>query len=270
MKKSIGVFDSGLGGLGILKSFKDNLPSYNYLYLGDNARVPYGSRSPELIYEFTVQAVDFLFKNGCEIVILACNTASARSLRRIQQEYLPEKYPEKRVLGIIIPTAEHISEKLKSRRVGVIGTKNTVASKSFTKEIFKKNPSIKVFEKDCPLLVPLIEADENNREAEDLILKNYLNFLTDKKIDTLILGCTHYFFWKERIKKIVGERISIVSQEKIIPDKLEKYLCKHQKIKEKVGREGSIDFYLTDFDLNFKKQAESFFQKKLIFKKIKL
>ncbi len=267
---SIGVFDSGLGGLGVLKSLTESLPYYNYIYLGDNARVPYGSRSFDVIYKFTVEAVDFLFKNGCEIVILACNTASAESLRKVQQEYIPKNYPGKRVLGVIVPTTEYVVEELKSKKVGVIGTQNTINSESFVKEINKINPEVEVFQKACPLLVPLIESGEDNPEVEKIILENYLSSLMSQKIDTLILGCTHYVFWKEKIKKEVNENVYLVSQQDIIPEKLKKYLQKHPEIDRKITKKGERSFYLTDLDHNFKRLTNKFFRKNIDFKKVEL
>jgi glutamate racemase len=267
LNKSIGVFDSGLGGLRIFKSLTDSLPDYNYIYLGDNARLPYGSRSFDVIYKFTVEAVDFLFKNGCEIIILACNTASAESLRKIQQEYLSKNYPKKRVLGVIVPTVEYVANELKSRKVGVIGTQNTINSKVFTKEFHKINPEIEVFQKASPLLVPLIESGEGSAEIEDAVLKNYLRTLTSQEIDTLILGCTHYGFWKEKIKRIVGNNIRIVCEEDVVPKKLKDYLQRHPEIEKNISKEGERLFYLTDFSYNFKYLAEKFFQEKINFKK---
>ncbi|MEA2092677.1 MAG: glutamate racemase [Patescibacteria group bacterium] len=268
--KSIGVFDSGLGGLRIFKSLTKNLPDYNYIYLGDNARLPYGSRSFDVIYKFTVEAVDSLFKNGCEIIILACNTASAESLRKIQQEYLPRHYPEKRVLGVIVPTVEYVANELKSKKVGVIGTQSTIDSRVFQKEFNKINPEIEVFQKASSLLVPLIESGEGSVEIENAVLRNYLKTLTSQEIDTLILGCTHYGFWKEKIKKIVSNNIHIVCEEDVVPEKLKDYLQRHPEIEKSIKKEKERLFYLTDFSYNFKYLAEKFFQGRINLKKIKL
>lgn len=181
MKKySIGVFDSGFGGLQILRHIVDALPQYDYIYLGDTARTPYGTRSSQIVYYFTRQAVEFLFKNGCWLIILACNTASCEALRQIQQKYLLCHYPRRRVLGVIIPVAEEAAQKTKGR-VGVIATEGSVRSGAFVREIKKLNPKIKIFQQACPLSVPIVEAGEENSRAAELILKNYLSGLTKKK-----------------------------------------------------------------------------------------
>lgn len=242
---NIGVFDSGLGGLIIFNELIKKLPQYNYVYLGDNARVPYGGRSRKTIYEFTRQAVNFLFKKDCALIVLACNTATAAALRQIQKEYLPRNYPQRRVLGVVRPTVEFVAGS-GAKKVGVIATRATVDSKSFIKEIHKLNPNIQVFQNAGPLLVPFIEEGEINTKAFKLVLKKYLQPLIDKKIDTLILGCTHYGLVKNIIKEIVGEQIMVVSEESVLPDKLIWYLNKHINISRHLQQKGLRKYYVTD------------------------
>ncbi len=206
-KFSIGIFDSGFGGIQILKHIVKELPEYDYIYLGDTARVPYGNRSQEIIYEFSIQAVDFLFEKGCQLIIFACNTASSKALRKIQREYLPKKYPGRKVLGVIVPASEAAVLKTKNKRIGVIGTQATVNSKAFKRELNKLDPKIKVFQKACPLLVSMVEAGEHSSKKTKVILGKYLKPLIDKKIDTLILGCTHYGIMEREIKKITDNGI---------------------------------------------------------------
>jgi glutamate racemase len=269
-KKFIGVFDSGFGGINILKGIVKELPKYNYLYLGDTARTPYGTRSKEVIYEFTKQAVDFMFKNGCELIILACNTASSEALRKIQQEYLPIHYPNKRVLGVLIPATEEAALQTKNNKIGVIATESTVRSNAFPSELKKINSKIKVFQNPCPLLVPIVEAGEQNSKATKIILEKYLKPFKKHKIDTLILGCTHYGILESQIKKIVGSKVKIISESKIVPKKLEEYLKKHEKIEKNIGKDKIIDFYSTDLTDNFIKLGSKFFGKKINAQKISL
>jgi len=265
--KYIGVFDSGFGGLDILKTITKELPNYNYIYLGDTARTPYGTRSKEVIYEFTKQAVDFLFKNNCEIIIFACNTASSDALKKIQQEYLPEHYLNKKVLGVLVPTAEEASKKTKNGKIGVIATERTINSGSFKRELIKLNPNIKVFQKACPLLVPIVETGEQNSKFTDLILKKYLDPLIKQEIDTLILGCTHYGILERKIKKIVGNQIIVLSEAKIIPKKLKNYLERHSDIKKKISRNKKIIFYSTDLTDRFTLLGSKFFGEDIKVKK---
>ncbi|MBI4779383.1 glutamate racemase, partial [Candidatus Falkowbacteria bacterium] len=188
----IGVFDSGFGGLTVLKEFLRVLPYYNYIYLGDNARAPYGNKSDEAVYNYTREAVDFLFKQGCELIIIACHTASAKALRKIQQEYLPEKHPDKRVLGVVVPMVEEAVNLSRYHKLGVIGTTATINSGAYKKELEKLNDGLEIFQQACPLLVPLVEEGWTEKPEAKMILKNYLRPLKVKEIDTLILGCTHY------------------------------------------------------------------------------
>ena len=268
--KSIGVFDSGFGGLHILKSIVKELPDYEYIYLGDTARTPYGTRSQEIIYEFTKQAVDFLFENNCELVIFACNTASAEALRKIQREYLPVKYPNKKVLGVLIPLSEESHAKTKNGKVGVLATKSTVDSAAFTRELIKLDKKIKVTQKACPLLVPLVEQGEINSPVTDIILKNYLKHFDKKNIDTLILGCTHYGILENKIKKIIGPNVKIISGEKVVPKKLKTYLEKHTRIEKSLKKNNKVNFYSTDITETFTTLGSLFFGRKIVVKKAEL
>ncbi len=263
-KQSIGIFDSGFGGLDIMKGIIKELGEYDFVYLGDTARVPYGSRSKEIVYEFTRQAVDFLFKNDCELVILACNTASSDALRKIQREYLPKYHPGKKVLGVIIPTVEYATEKTKNKRIGLIATEGTVKSGTFAREIKKKDRKIKVFQNACPLLVPIIESDEQNSKICELALKKYLRPLLDKNIDTLVLGCTHYAILENRIKKIVGKKVRVISESKIVGKKLKDYLQEHPEIENKLSKKSKHVFYTTDLTDKFIKLGSKFVGKKII------
>lgn len=258
-KKRIGIFDSGFGGLHVTRGIVRALSEYDYLYLGDSARAPYGDRSQEAIYEFTKQAVEFLFTNDCELVILACNTASSEALRKIQQEYLPASHPEKKVLGVLIPAAEDAAERSVHKRIGVIATHGTVASGAYLRELAKFDPSIKVFQQACPLLVPLVESGEQDSPEMDTILKRYLAPLLEENIDTLILGCTHYGILEEKIRSIIGPDIRIVSGADVVPDKLRLYLEKHPGLEAKLGKGASIRFFSTDRTDNFKHLGSTFF-----------
>ncbi len=262
-KYSIGVFDSGFGGLQIMKHIVKELPEYNYIFLGDTARVPYGNRSQETILNFTTQAVDFLFKENCQLVICACNTASSIALRRIQERYLPENHPGRNVLGVVVPASEVAALITRNKRIGVIATERTVKSNIFEKKLIKINPKIKVFQKACPLLVPIIEAGEKDSEIAEIALKKYLKPLIDKKIDTLILGCTHYGILGKKIKKIVGSGISVIAEEKIIGKKLKNYLQRHIEIEKILGKSSKLEFFTTDLTEGFEIMGSKFFGKKI-------
>jgi len=268
-KYSIGVFDSGFGGLQILRYIVKTLPQYDYVYLGDTARMPYGSRSQKVILNFTIQAIDFLFKNNCWLIILACNTASSEALRKIQQKYLPKHYPERKVLGIIIPTVEE-AVKIAKKRLGVIATEGSVASGAFIRELKKLNSDLKIFQQPSPLLVPLIESNEEHSPAANLILKNYLQSLIKENIDTLILGCTHYGVLENKIREITRNKIAIVNEGKIIGRKLKDYLRRHPEIEQNLGKESKIKFFTTDLTDKFKILGSNFFGKKIFPEKIEL
>lgn len=259
MRNKIGVFDSGLGGLEVLREIVKELPEYDYLYLGDNARAPYGSRSPEIIYRFTQQAVDFLFKKDCLLVILACNTVSCQALRLIQQEYLPQYYPRRKVLGVIIPAVEEGVAKTKNKLIGVMATEGTVLSDAFEREFKKLDPQIKVFQQACPLLVPIVEAGKQDLKTTDLVVFNYLKPLISKKIDTLILGCTHYGLLAEKIRKITGQSINIITEGQVVAGKLKAYLERHPEIENKLKKSSTIKFFTTDSTEKFKSLGSRIF-----------
>lgn len=264
---NIGIFDSGLGGLLITKSLIKKLPQYNYIYLGDTKRVPYGNRSPETIYEFLKESIEFLFKQNCSLIIVACNTASAQALRRIQQELLPNKYQNRRVLGVIIPTCEAVLENKISQKIGILATQATVDSNAFVIELNKINKDIKIIQKSAPLLVPFIEND--SLSLIDPILKNYLASFKGK-IDTIVLGCTHYPILEPKIKKILGTKIKIISQNKIIPAKLKNYLKRHPEIKNKLAKKSKYIFYVTDITETMKKTVKKWFGTDILLHKIDL
>lgn len=260
---AIGVFDSGFGGLSILKEIVRQLPQYDYIYLGDTARAPYGTRSQAVIYQFTEQAVDFLFKRGCWLIILACNTASAEALRKIQQNYLAKHYANRKVLGVLIPAAEQVVAKTKNKRVGVMATGGAVASGAFVREIKKIKPTIQVFQNPAPLLVPIVEEGEHNSAIADLALAKYLQPLLRKNIDTLLLGCTHYGILEKKIKQIVGPNIAIISEGKVVAKKLADYLQRHSEIEQKLSRNSQRQFLTTDLTDKFQKLGSRFFGQKI-------
>jgi len=248
----IGVFDSGFGGLTILRAFLKKLPVYEYIYFGDNARTPYGSKSQEVIYEYTREAVEFLFDKGCVLVILACNTASAKALRKIQRELLPIKYPDRRVLGVVIPLAEAGLEETRHGRIGVIGTRATIDSRVYGQELAKLDTELKVYGQACPLLVPLVEEGWVGKPVANMILKRYLNRLKRKKIDTLILGCTHYPLFQEDIERIMGKNCRVLKGPETVSEKLSDYLSRHPEIEGRISRTGTVKFCTTDDPERFK------------------
>ena len=262
-KNIIGVFDSGLGGLTILKHFLRELPDYNYIYLGDNARLPYGEKSPETIYQYSREAVDWLFKQGCNLIILACNTASAQALRRLQQEYLPTNYPSRRILGIVKPLAEKIAADKKIKSIGVIGTKATINSGTYKIELQKIHPNLNVEQRATPLLVPLIEEDWANKPETKMILKKYLHPLKTKQVNALILGCTHYSFLYREIKKIMGRRVSVPHPGDIVAASLKDYLKRHKELGLTLSTEPACYYRTTDSPGLFKKLGEKFLGQKI-------
>ncbi len=253
----IGIFDSGLGGLAILREIVKILPDYDYIFLADNARVPYGGRSKDLIFSFTQEAVEYLFKKGCAIVILACNAATASALRRLQRDYLPLSYPDRRILGVIRPAIERVVE-LNAKRVGVIGTYATIESESFMEEIKKLDPKIKVFQQACPLLVPIIEEGEEYTKGMEFILDKYLRNLTRHKIDTLILGCTHYELIENYIKKYLKKGTYVISEGKVTAQKFKKYLLKHPDLNSRLTRNGTHVYLVTDINPRYAKLAKKY------------
>lgn len=265
MKKTnpIGVFDSGFGGLTILNEIRKVLPEYDYLYLGDNARAPYGSRSFEVVYEFTLQAVEYLFSQGVELVILACNTASAKALRTIQQKVLPLKYPDKRVIGVIRPSTEDINLFTRTNKVGILGTEGTVKSQSYVLEVHKFHPAVEVFQQACPLWVPLIEDGEfDSEEGEAIIRKDVKRLLNQSpEIDTIILACTHYPIIRHLIEKYIPEGIQLVAQGEIVAKKLRSYLERHQEIEERLSVHGTLKVLTTEDEVVFDEKTELIFGK---------
>jgi glutamate racemase len=253
----IGVFDSGFGGLVVLREFLRLLPGYDYLYLGDNARIPYGTRSDRVVYRFTEQAVAYLFSRGCRLIVLACHTASARALRRLQQVYLPVHYPGYRVLGVLIPTVEEALTRSRAGRIGVIGTEGTVTSQSFELELKKLDPEVTVLQQACPLLVPLIEAGEQDWEGTEMILKRYLAPFQDT-VDTLILGCTHYSILKEKIGGLLKGGQELICSGQVTAAKLVDYLKRHPEIEALLSRGGSRRYLTTDLTPRFAQLASLF------------
>jgi glutamate racemase len=256
----IGIFDSGIGGLTVLKEIVKKLPQYDYIYLGDSARAPYGTRSFETVYQYTLECVQKLFEMNCQLVILACNTASAKALRNIQQLDLQRIAPNKRVLGVIRPTSEVVGKYTQTKHVGVLGTTGTVNSDSYKIEIEKFFPHIKVFQQACPMWVPLIENNEMNSPAADFFVKKYIDELFSKSsmIDTIILGCTHYPLLLDKIKKHVPSNIHILSQGEIVADSLADYLIRHKELESKCSKGSTLEFYTTDSTESFDKVAGLF------------
>lgn len=261
----IGIFDSGYGGLTILRDIQQRMPDRDFIYLGDNARAPYGSRSFDVVYTFTLQCVQRLFEMGCHLVILACNTASAKALRNIQQNDLPRLDPKRRVLGIIRPTVEQVGLTSQTRHIGLVGTTGTVQSKSYPLEFKKLYPDITVTDMACPMWVPLVENNEYNGDGADFFVKKYIDELIkkDEQIDTLILGCTHYPLLIEKIKKYLPERVRIVSQGELIAESLENYLSRHENIDAKCTRNGVTKYYTTESVEKFNEAASIFLNKKV-------
>ena len=261
----IGIFDSGYGGLTIYNEIKKLLPQYDYIYLGDNARTPYGTRSFNVVYEFTRQAVRHLFAQGCQLVILACNTASAKALRSIQQLDIPQLDPNRRVLGIIRPTVESIGELTKSRHVGVLATEGTIKSLSYPLEIRKLFPDIEVTGEACPIWVPLVETNEFASEGADFFVKRHVDNLLarDSKIDTIILGCTHYPILIDKIRKYVPEGINVLTQGAAVAASLEDYLQRHPEMESLCTKGGITRFFTTEADGKFGNQASLFLQQQI-------
>ena len=256
----IGIFDSGYGGLTILNGIRQLLPQYDYMYLGDNARTPYGNRSFEVVYEFTRQAVTKLFEMGCHLVILGCNTASAKALRSIQQNDLPKLDAQRRVLGIIRPTAEVIGSLTKSRHVGIFATEGTIKSESYNMEIHKLFPDITVNGVACPFWVPLVEYNEADSPGADYFVKKRVDQLMalDAEIDTVILGCTHYPLLLPKIRQYMPKDISIIAQGDYVADSLKDYFVRHPEIEEKCTRGGQVHYLTTENPQKFKEQAQLF------------
>lgn len=260
-KGPIGVFDSGYGGLTVLRDLVTALPEYDYCYLGDSARAPYGNRSFATVYQYTLQCVQWFFKQGCPLVILACNTASAKALRTIQQNDLPKMAPHNRVLGVIRPTAEVIGQYTKKGKVGVLATQGTVTSDSYPLEIAKFFPDVTVFQEACPMWVPLIENNEHQSEGADYFVKKHVEAILkkDKDIDTLLLACTHYPLLRPVIERHLPKAVRLISQGEIVASSLASYLHCHPEISDRCTRKGELKFFTTDSAPDFDAQAAQFF-----------
>ena len=261
----IGIFDSGLGGLIIARAIHKAMPEYDYVYLGDTKRVPYGNRSAKVVADFLKEGVEFLFKQDCALVIVACNTASSEARRTIQENFISKKYPDRKVLGVVVPSAE---ECVNHKRVGVLATRGTVASKTFEKEILKLNKNIKVFQNSAPMLVPL--AEEGESELVLPFIKKYLKPLLEKNIEALVLGCTHYPMFKNDIKKLLPNGVKIISQDEIIPEKLKDYLARHPEVNKKLSKKGEMKILVTDLTQNIEKLSKEWFGRNAKSKLVKI
>lgn len=259
---AIGIFDSGYGGLTVLSEIKSLMPGYDFIYLGDNARTPYGNRSYERVYEFTLEAVKWFFQRGCRLVILACNTASAKALRSIQQIDLPKIDINNRVLGVIRPTAENASKLSKTGHIGIMGTEGTIQSKSYDIEINKLHPQMFVTGEACPMWVPLVENREYNKPGADYFVKKHIDNILSKDplIDAIILGCTHYPLLIEKINNYLPKEVRAISQGKLVAESLKIYLERHPKMDDLCTKNGTIKYFTTDSPIKFNQQASIFLE----------
>ena len=269
---SIGIFDSGYGGLTILEKIREQLPEYNYIYLGDNARTPYGTRSFDVVYKFTLECVTKLFDMGCHLVILACNTASAKALRTIQQNDLARIDSSRRVLGVIRPTVEAMGEMTQTRHIGLLATPGTVQSNSYPLEVHKLFSDIQISSEACPLWVPLIENNEYNTEGADFFIKKNLKNLldADSKIDTIMLGCTHYPLIQNKIESFIRKNIKVVSQGELVAKSLSNYLVRHPEIETKCSKNSIVEYFTTESVEKFSSSASVFLNEKIEAKHIDL
>lgn len=268
----IGVFDSGFGGLTILDGIRSLMPQYDYIYLGDNARTPYGTRSFDVVYEFTLQAVKKLFSFGCPLVILGCNTASAKALRSIQQEYLVHHAPDRRVLGVIRPTAEIVGELTKTKHIGVLATEGTIRSESYKIEIEKLYPGSVIIGQACPMWVPLVENNEFDKPGADYFVKDSIDKLMqqDSLIDTVILGCTHYPLLMEKINKYCPENVKIVPQGHYIAKSLQDYLIRHPEMSARLTQNGTCQYFTTESRTKFRECASLFLKEEVTVERVTL
>jgi len=268
----IGVFDSGYGGLTVLKELEKALPQYDYLYLGDNARAPYGTRSFDTVYEYTLQAVKWLFEQGCPLVILACNTASAKALRNIQQNDLPGLDPAKRVLGVIRPTAEIAGKLTKTGNIGILGTQGTVSSHSYILELQKFFPEVKVYQEACPMWVPLVENNEYNKPGADYFVKQNIDQLLAQcpDLDAVFLACTHYPLLLDKINKYIPDGMRVFEQGSIVAEGLVHFLERHPEMRSRLSTGSTRNFTTTDHAENFDKQATVFYGKSVSSHRIEL
>lgn len=268
----IGVFDSGFGGLTILDGIRSLMPQYDYIYLGDNARTPYGTRSFDVVYEFTLQAVKKLFSFGCPLVILGCNTASAKALRSIQQEYLVHHAPDRRVLGVIRPTAEIVGELTKTKHIGVLATEGTIRSESYKIEIEKLYPGSVIIGQACPMWVPLVENNEFDKPGADYFVKDSIDKLMqqDPLIDTIILGCTHYPLLMEKINKYCPDKVKIVPQGHYIAKSLQDYLTRHSEMSARLTQNGTCQYFTTESRTKFRECASLFLKEEVTVERVTL
>ncbi len=266
----IGIFDSGYGGLTVFREIKKLLPDYSYIYLGDNLRTPYGGRSQEAVYEFSKEAASFLFNQGCELIIIACNTASSEALRKLQQEWLPKNHPDKKILGVIRPLAEVAVWESRFKRIGVVGTKATIESGSYTKELKAQDENLEIFENACPLLVPLIEEGWLKKVETRMVVKKCLRPLKEKNIDTLILGCTHYPLLMKQFKSIAGKKVKVLDAPLIVAEKLVDYLKRHPEIDKKLDRSKTTRYLTTDSSDKFNILGSKFLGEEIKSEKVEL
>ncbi|MCD8267314.1 MAG: glutamate racemase [Parabacteroides sp.] len=261
----IGIFDSGYGGLTVFDKIRESMPDYDYIYLGDNARTPYGPRSFEVVYRFTRQAVIKLFSEGCQLVILACNTASAKALRTIQQRDLPELDPDRRVLGVIRPTVERTDQVSSTKHIGILGTSGTISSQSYSMEIEKMFPHITVTGEACPMWVPLVENNEFDSPGADYFVKKHLDHIlsVDPQIDTLVLGCTHYPLLTDKIRQYLPEGITLFAQGEYVAESLKDYLKRHPEMDRKLTRRGECRFMTTESADKFTEAASVFLKDRI-------
>ena len=268
----IGVFDSGYGGLTVLREFVERLPKYDYLYLGDNARSPYGTRSFDTVYRYTLQCVKWLLQQNCPLIILACNTASAKALRSIQQNDLEKLDPHARLLGVIRPTTEIIGKYTKTNSIGILATNGTVQSESYVIEIEKFFPGVKIQQEACPMWVPLVENNEHQGEGADYFIEKHINNILsrDQDIDTLLLACTHYPLLKDKIQKHLPANVKLVSQGEIVSESLQDYLDRHPEMESKISKKSKRVFYTTDSPADFNNKATIFFGASVVSKHLDL
>ena len=266
----IGFFDSGFGGLSVVREIRRTLPQYSTVYLGDNARTPYGSRGLEIIHQYTLEGVIELFDRGAQLIVLACNTSSSVALRRIQQQFLAVHHPEKRVLGIVIPTAEEVAGLSRTKAIGILATQATVSSQAYPQEVFKIDPGVRVYQQACPLLVPMIEAGELERAR--VAASEYVESLLkqDERIDTVLLGCTHYALIEHLIRDVVPPHVQLVSQGTIVALKLADYLRRHPEMETRLDRSGTQKFLTTEYSDRIQRLGTQFFGDAIVMEKISL
>jgi glutamate racemase len=265
----LGFFDSGFGGLSVVREIRKRLPKHSLVYLGDNARTPYGGLPPDTIYQYTLEGVIELFQRGANVVVLACNTSSSVALRRIQQQYLPVHHPDKRVLGIVIPTAEEVSRLSVTKVIGVLATEVTVMSYAYPQELYKIDSAVNVIQQACPLLVPMIEAGELEN-VEDVVASYFDQLMAqDSRIDTVLLGCTHYALIERSIRKVIPQRLRVVSQGAIVADKLADYLDRHPEFASSMDHSGAATFLTTEYSDRMRRLATLFYGSPIVMETIR-